>query len=77
MKELLKIQCHIYERLHFHMNFQNNHFIHHNMNKVIILRKIHVKMKSFTPPFSTIERNYTFTSQLPMYYMQYKNRKPR
>ena len=31
------------------------------MNKVIILRKIHVKMKSFAPPFSTIERNKTYS----------------
>ena len=33
-KEILKIQCHIYIL----------------MKKVIILRKIHVKMKSFAPP---------------------------
>ena len=26
------------------------------MKKVIILRKIHVTMKSFVPPFSTIEK---------------------
>ena len=28
------------------------------MKKVIILRKMYVTIKSFTPPFSTIERNY-------------------
>ena len=28
--------------------------------KVIILRKIHVKLKSFALPFSTIERNETY-----------------
>ena len=30
------------------------------MKKVIILRKIHAKMKSFAPPFSNIERNQTY-----------------
>ena len=34
VKEILKTQCHIYIL----------------MKKVIILRKIHVKMKSFAPP---------------------------
>ena len=34
VKEILKIRCHIYIL----------------MKKVIILRKIHVKMKSFAPP---------------------------
>ena len=41
LKEKLKIRCHIYI----------------SMKKGIILRKIHAKMKSFAPPFSTIERN--------------------
>ena len=31
------------------------------MKKLIILRKIHVTMKSFVPPFSTIERNQTYS----------------
>ena len=41
LKEILKIRCHIYI----------------SMRKVMILRKIHAKIKSFAPPFSTIERN--------------------
>ena len=41
LKEILKIRCHIYI----------------SMTKVMILRKIHAKMKSFAPLFSTIERN--------------------
>ena len=32
-------------------------FIYILMKKVIILRKIHVAMKSFAPPLSTTERN--------------------
>ena len=35
VKEILKIQCHVYIL----------------MKKVIILRKIHVKTKSFAPPY--------------------------
>ena len=45
MKELLKKRCHIYILI----------------RKVIIRRKIHVKMKSFSPPFSTIELNKTYS----------------
>ena len=41
LKEILKIRCHMYI----------------SMRKVMILRKIHAKIKSFAPPFSTIERN--------------------
>ena len=40
-KEILKLRCHI------------NNF----MKKAIVLRKSHVTMKSFAPPFSTIVRN--------------------
>ena len=36
LKEILKIRCHIYI----------------SMRKVMILRKIHAKIKSFAPPFS-------------------------
>ena len=32
------------------------------MNKVIILREIHVTMKSFAPPFSTIETKHIHAS---------------
>ena len=45
VKEILKIQCHIYIL----------------MKKVIILREIQVTMKTFAPPFSTIERNLTYS----------------
>ena len=41
LKEILKIRCHIYI----------------SMRKVMILRKIHAKIKSFAPPCSAIERN--------------------
>ena len=40
------------------------------MKKVIILRKIHAKMKSFAPPFSTIER-LNIPNLQPIYYIQY------
>ena len=45
VKEILKLQCDIYIL----------------MNKVIILRKIQVTMKTFAPPFSTIGRNLTYS----------------
>ena len=45
--KILKIRCHFYIL----------------MKTVIIMRKIHVKMKSFAPP------------QLPIYYIQYWNRR--
>ena len=38
-------------------NTENRCHIYILKKKVIILRKIHVTMKSFAPPFSTIERN--------------------
>ena len=31
------------------------------MKKVIILRKIHVTMKAFAPPFPTVERKLTYS----------------
>ena len=41
VKEMLEVRCHIYIL----------------MKKVIVLRKMHVTMKSFAPPSSTTERN--------------------
>ena len=46
------------------------------MEKVIILRKLHVKITSFVPSFSTIERNSTysqFTCQFITYSINLKN----
>ena len=57
-KETLKIRCHIYIL----------------MKKVIILRRIHVKMKSFAPPQK--ETKYVHDSAA-VYYIQYENRKGR
>ena len=55
VKEILKIWCHIYIL----------------MKKVVSLRKIHVKMKSFTPLYKQTKH----MPQLLIYYIQYENRK--
>ena len=57
VKKILKIQCHIYILI----------------KTVIFLRKIHVKMKSFAPPYK--KKLNIFMPQLPIYYIQYYNRK--
>ena len=41
------------------------------MKKMIILRKIHVTMKYFAQPFSTIERLDIFTLHLSIFYILY------
>ena len=55
--EILKTRCHIYIL----------------MKIVIILRKIHVKMKSFAQHRKKLN---IFTPQLPICYIQYQNRMP-
>ena len=48
VKEILKIRCHIYIL----------------MKKVIILRKIHVKMKSFAPPWKETKHIHASAADL-------------
>ena len=48
VKEILKIRCHIYI----------------SMKKVIIIRKIHVKMKSFAPPWKETKHIHASAADL-------------
>ena len=57
VNEILKIQCHFYI----------------SMKHVIILRKIHVTMNSFIPPFSTVEENWRY-SRFSCRYIKYSIR---
>ena len=57
VKEILKIQFHIYIL----------------MKKVIILRKIHVKMKSFTPQWKETKHIHTSAAGFVTYNMRIEN----
>ena len=41
------------------------------MKKVVILRKIHVAIKSFAPPFSSRKKVNILALHLPLYYTKY------